>query len=242
MTAHTLKQARQHAGWTQVRLAQALSVSQAYLSLMETGRRRVSDNVARRVTHLFRLPATALPLPEPGAVDRMTTDVKVEQGLARLGYPGLAYRRKPGETWHPAALLLEALALGNLDARLLEALPWLLLGFAEFDHPELVARAKAKDLQNRLGFTVALAREVAEQNPLYRGRRDDLRRLEEALELSRLAREDTLGRRETSQRMLAWVRDNRSDAAKHWNLLTDLRAEHLPYASRDSGTVGQFPS
>src|SRR5437899_12911302 len=106
MTAHTLRQARQGAGWAQVRLAQALGVSQAYLSLMETERRRVSDRVARRVASLFRLPATVLPFPGPDAVDKMATDEKVAGGLARLGYPRLAYRRKPGKRWNPAALLL----------------------------------------------------------------------------------------------------------------------------------------
>ena len=146
----------------------------------------------------------------------------------------MAYRRKPGETRNPAAVLLNALALDDLEARLAEALPWLLLGFEGLNFEMLVARVKAKDLQNRLGFTVALAREVAEHNPLYRHRTDELRRLEEALEPSRLAREDTFGRLEMSERMRAWIRENRSEAAAHWNLLTDLKAEYLPYVNKNS--------
>jgi hypothetical protein len=129
-----------------------------------------------------------------------------------------------------------------LEARLVEALPWLLLAFHEFDCNALVVRAKAEDLQNRLGFTVALARTVAERNPMYRQRADELRAMEEALEPSRLAREDSFGRSETSERMRAWVRHNRSDAAKHWNLLTDLKAEHLPYAGHHPGALAQFPA
>lgn len=242
MTADTLRQARQRAGWTQARLAQGLGVTQAYLSLMERGRRPVSDRVARGVARLVRLPATALPLPAQTELDRASTNTMVEEGFSRLGYPGFAYRRKPGEALNPGAVLLGALALDDLDPRLSEALPWLLLKFEGFDLEVLVARAKAKDLQNRLGFTVALAREVAERNPSYRHRTDELRRLEEALEPSRLAREDTFGRRETSERMRAWVRDNCSDAAKHWNLLTDLKVEHLPYAGQDSGPLAELPS
>jgi hypothetical protein len=127
-----------------------------------------------------------------------------------------------------------ALSVDDLDPRLTEALPWLLVRFEGLDLEELIARAKSKDLQNRLGFTVSLARQVAARNPVFQDRCDELRRLEETLELSRLAREDPYGRRETSERMRAWLRENRSSAAEHWNLLTDLKPEHLPYVDKDS--------
>jgi hypothetical protein len=42
--------------------------------------------------------------------------------------------------------------------------------------------------------------------------------------------------------MLAWLRDNRPDSAEHWNLLTDLKVEHLAYASQDRGTLVELPS
>jgi hypothetical protein len=200
--------------------------------MMETEKRSVPGHVARKVARLFRLPATVLPLPPPEVVDRMSTNENVEAGLARLGYPGFAHKRKPGQTWNPAALLLAALNGRVQDSRLAEALPWLLLRFEEWDVHTLVTAAKSRDLQNRLGFTVALAREVAEQSPAHGHRTDALRRLEEMLDRSRLAKEDTFGRTETSERMRAWVRTSRSDAAKHWNLLTDLKSEDLPYAGQ----------
>jgi len=185
----------------------------------------------RSVASLFRLPPTLLPLSEAESRgDPAATDMKLEQGLARLGYPGLAYRKKPGERRNPAELLLRALAADDLDPRLAEALPWLLLKFEGFNSTELVARARNRDLQNRLGFTASLARVVAERNPAFRNRWDELQRLEQELERSRLAREDTYGRRETSERMVAWLRANRSPEAAHWNLLSDLKPEHLPYA------------
>ena len=230
MTGAELKQARLQAQWTQVRLAGRLQVTQAYLSLMEGGKRRVPDRVKRRAVALFRLPPTRLPLSVPRALDRTATDGDLEQGLARLGYPGLAYRKKPGRSRNPGELLLMALAVDDLDARLAEALPWLLLKFDGYDTEDLVARAKGGDLQNRLGFSVSLARRVAESNPMYRHRRDELEQLERALERSRLAREDTFGRKETSDRMRVWLRENRSPDAEHWNLMSDLRPEHLPYA------------
>jgi len=183
----------------------------------------------RRAASLFNLPPTSLPLSASSPLDQAASNVKVEQGLARLGYPGLTYRRKRGTRQHPGELLLMALSLDDLDPRLAEALPWLLLRFAGFDFEELVERAKRHDLQNRLGFTVALARLVAERNAAFQQRLSELLRLEQVLERSRLVREDFYGRQGASDRMRAWLRENRSPAAEHWNLLTDLKPEHLPY-------------
>ena len=164
----------------------------------------------------------------------------IEHALTRLGYPGFAYRGKPGPKNNPSAVLLRALAHDELDARLIEALPWLLLHFEGFDCKGLAVQAKLNDLQNRLGFTVSLAREVAEQDPRWRHRTQELRCLEESLEPSRLAREDTYGAVVSSERMRDWLRNNRSKSAEHWNLLTDLRKEHLPYVSDDPGSVAQL--
>lgn len=171
----------------------------------------------------------------------MKADVELEQGLARLGYPGLAYKKRRGPRRNPADLLLTALSLDDLDPRLAEGLPWLLLRFNGYDTEQFVSMARSLDLQNRLGFTVALARLVAERNVAYRSRLDELKRLERRLERSRLAREDTYGRRETSERMRAWLRENRPQEARFWNLLSDLKAEHLPYAGSNPGTVARLP-
>ncbi len=242
MTGQALKEGREGAGWSQVRLATSLGVTQAYLSLMERGRRPVPDRLARAVARVLAMPATALPValsPRSGGTSKSAS---LAEELARLEYPGFAYRRKGKPSQNPAALLLEALALDDLDARVGEALPWLLLRFDGLDLDLVVSRAKTHDLQNRLGFTVALARDVAEHNPSYGHRLGELRELERRLENSRLAREDTFGRREITERMRAWLRENRSDEARHWNLLTDLRREHLPYAGQDPGAVAQFSS
>src|SRR5688572_3014044 len=174
MTGAELRKVRQEAGWTQERLAKGLGLTQAYVSLMEGDKRRVPDHVKRQVTALFGLPPTYLPLSgSPRPTDPTKVDVELEQGLARLGYPGLAYRRRPGTRRNPVDLLLMALSVDDLDARLAEALPWLLLRFEGYDTEHLVAQAKSLDLQNRLGFTVALACRVAERNPLFRDRLDE---------------------------------------------------------------------
>jgi len=169
--------------------------------------------------------------------DEAPTNEDLVEELARLGYPGFAYRRAARPTRNPADLLLSALMSDDLEARVAEALPWLLLQFKNLDLELVLTGAKAHELQNRLGFTLTLAREVAEQHSAYGRRLGELRGLEQRLERSRLAREDTFGRAELTERMRSWLRENRSDAAGHWNLLTDLKAEHLPYASRDPGAV-----
>lgn len=241
MTGQALRRARKQAGLTQSRLARKLGVTQPYLSFMEGGGRRVPERLARRVARVLDTPATELPvgaLPHRSPAASSTTLV---DELARLGYPGFAYLRKGKATQNPAELLLSALALDHLDARLSEALPWLLLRFERLDVDWVVTQAKLRDLQNRLGFVVALARQVAEGNPSYAHRLGELRKLEQRLEGSRLVREDTLGPREKTPRMTAWVRDHRSDLAKHWNVLTDLKREHLSYASHDTRAMAQLP-
>ncbi len=200
---------------------------------MERGYRTGPDHVARAVTRVLQLPASHLPLPAASTFDAPATEHWVEQALARLEYPGFAYRRKPGAKRNPTELLLRALAYDNLDPRLTEALPWLLLRFEGFDFETLAGLAKLRARQNRLGFTVSLARQVAEHNPRWSSRVQELRYLEEFLEPFRLAREDTYGRVETSERMREWLRRQRSKAAEHWNLLTDLRMEQLPYVGED---------
>jgi hypothetical protein len=77
---------------------------------------------------------------------------------------------------------------------------------------------------------VSLARKVAESKPEFERRLQDLRHLEQVLEPSRLAREDVFGQGHASGGLRAWLTSKQSEAAGHWNLLTDLKPEHLPYA------------
>jgi len=93
----------------------------------------------------------------------------------------------------------------------------------------LLRNAKLRDRQNRLGFTVSLASELAEvKNDSGRVRK--LRRCLEILERARLAREDTFCHDSMTHAEKAWVREHRSPTAAQWNLLTDMKAEQLPYA------------
>jgi hypothetical protein len=55
--------------------------------------------------------------------------------------------------------------------------------------------------------------------------------LESLLEHSRLAREDCFYRAPRNDCERQWLFENRPVAARHWNLLSDLRPEHLQYVA-----------
>jgi transcriptional regulator with XRE-family HTH domain len=217
MTGSQLYAARVGKGWTQVRTCAALHVSQPYLSLMERSLREVPDAVARRAAKVFNMPAETLSLRDH------TNDKDWPQALAALGYPGYAYLR--GRKQNPASLLLSALSQDNLERRVVEALPWVVMDHPNMDWEWLVREMKLRDLQNRLGYVTGLAakktRDVAARNQLLK---QQLK-----LEHARLVREDTLCHASMTQAERRWLRAQRPAEAEHWNLLTDLAVEHLPY-------------
>lgn len=227
MDGKTLKVARHAKHWTQKDTARALGVTQAYLSMLETGHRAVSKGLARKAVKVLDFPPTALPLQSP--TGRLTTSSGHDYGsdLAALGYPGFAYLRTKVRR-NPATVLLAALNEPNLDARVAEGLPWLALTYVDMDWDWLARNAKVSDLQNRLAFALSLASEVAEG-------KNDTNTAEklagglEALERARLAREDTFCRDSMTQTERAWLRQRRSRTARHWNLLTDMEGKHLAY-------------
>jgi len=229
--ATQLRNARRRRGWTQHQAARRLKVSQAYWSMLESGHRKPSSQLGHRMVRVLGLSPVALPLPEVSAETERWDSASLAQALAALGYPGFAYLRRRARQHNPAVVLLAALATGNLEARVAEALPWLLLRFPEMGFHWLMRQAKLFDLQNRLGFVVTLARRLNEAVPQRpHDRTERLRSLEAELASSRLAREDTfcqsLGEAERR-----WLREHRSKEAAAWNLLSDLRAELLPYAA-----------
>lgn len=217
-----LKAARRRCGWTQAQAAERLGVSQPYLSLLESGQRPLTPELAELAVRHFGLSPARLPY--PSGRRRSNSDAFVRD-LAALGYPGFAYVRG-GRRRNPASVLVAALECEELDPRVVEALPWLLFRFPTMDREWLVRQAKLRDLQNRLGFVASLARELGES----RGVDAELAAaLEARLFVSRLAREDGLCEASMSERTRGWLRQHRPEAAARWNLLTNLQAEHLAY-------------
>lgn len=220
MSGEQVKRAREHLGLTQQQAARRWKLSQPYLSLVEHNGRRVPARLAILLARDEPQMATGLPL------DVLTSD-DLPRLLGSLGYPGFAYLADPHVLANPAAVLLAGLQQKHVPARVTEALPWLLVTFVDLDWDWLLDQAKRSNVQNRLGYLVTLAHEVAQK----RGESAVVTRLldaEHQLEEARLAKEDTLGRALTDAER-RHLRERRPQAAAHWNLLTGLRAKDLRY-------------
>jgi len=227
MKPQELKQARQHNGWTQEEAAGHLAVTQAYLNLLENGKRRLTPRVVRKAVSVYGLSPEVLPVGED-FVPTQTSDDQLVEWLARLGYPGFAYVKTHTAKKNPYEVLLTALGQTTLDSRVAEALPWVVMKYGRPD-AWLVETARKFNLQNKLGFVVRLGRRVAEsRNDNTRSK--ELGKLEEVLEESRLAKEGFFYRPPMTDGEREWLSKNRTVDAAHWNLLADMRPEQLSYA------------
>jgi transcriptional regulator with XRE-family HTH domain len=225
VTGEALKAGREEANLTQQEAASRLGLTQAYLSMLERGRRPVTAELATQAMKVFHLPPTALPLEADLHSTLDESAFKAELGA--LGYQGFSYLRGKSH-YNPARLLFLALDQDDLDRRVVEALPWLAFMYPEMDWEWLTRNAKLNDRQNRLGFVVDLAQDVAEKAG-EASRRKSLSQNKAVLERSRLAKEDTLSYESMTQAERKWLRRNRPPKARHWNLLTDLDVRHLAY-------------
>ena len=222
MTGTQVKAARERLGLTQQQAARRWKLSQTYVSFVEQDKRPVPDRLARLLARAEPQMATGLsPNASPASPDELP------RLLGALQYPGFAYLGAPRDVANPAAVMLLALRAPVVPARVTEGLPWLLVTYADLAWDWLLDQAKLANVQNRLGYLVDLAKQVAEQ----RGQTEAVARLVEVageLEDARLAKEDTLGRGLTDVER-QYLRTHRSPRAAHWNLLTSLRVEDLRY-------------
>ncbi|MEQ1759292.1 MAG: helix-turn-helix transcriptional regulator [Vicinamibacterales bacterium] len=225
LTGRELRQGRERKDWTQAELARRLGVSQGYVSLMESDERAVPRSLASRLVPLLGLSASHLPLEESG--EPLQAE-RVAAALGTLGYAGFAHLRRRVRL-NPAELVVRTLGRDRLDARLVEALPWVLLHFPDMDWAWLVSQAKLHDLQNRLGCVVTVARALAERLG-HASTTATLRTWEEVLERSRLQLEDAFGGEALTDAERRWLRTHRSGEAARWNMLSRLSADSVTHA------------
>lgn len=229
MTGQQLRTARRNLALTQTEAAKMLGVSQSYLSLFEKDKRPPTDKLIKKAVRLFNLSPAALPLKMELNNLRPATNENLVKELAALRYPGYTHV-KSARPKNPVQVLLAALSANNLEGRLVEALPWLLLKFSDMEWETLVGAVKLRDLQNRLGVLTAVARKLAEKSGDAK-KAAEFKHREEALEGSRLVKEDTLCRSRMTETEKRWFLQNRSEEATHWNILSDLSAEYLDYVA-----------
>ena len=224
MRQTNLRTARREHAWNQEELARRLGVSQTLVSLWEHGSRKLP---AKRVQQLRRLgvelDATLLPMRELPASSNFAQEV------ANLGYPGFAHFVKGEPELNPAQFLILALSQDYLDRRTAEALPWVVLRYWYLDWDWTRRESKVRDLQNRLGFTVTLAKKLANTVNQPEAARA-LAAQEQALRGSLLAREDTYCNDRMTVAERRWLQSNRPADAAAWHVLSDLQPEHVTYA------------
>lgn len=229
MRRQELRDVRVAKGWGQTEAAERLGVSQAYVNMLEKGKRSLTPKLMRKVVQVYDLSPEVLPVSE--SLDKNADSQRLAEYLSRLGYPGFAYLRTHVAKKNPAEVLLLALNQDSLEPRVAEALPWVPLNFWQRGSSTwLVEQARKLNVQNRLGFVVSLARQVSERARGNDERTRTLRGLEATLDESRLAKEDAFYRPPKTPKEREWLLENRPEEAKHWNLMADLRPEHLQYA------------
>jgi transcriptional regulator with XRE-family HTH domain len=228
MNGEQLIKERLSRNWEQQEAASRLKVSQPYLSLIEAGKRPLTEKLARRAARVFNLPPTALPVEyQPPQTTRSKNENRLASQLAALGYPKFSHLKKTRRV-NPASILISALVEDELDSRVIEALPWLALNFSDLDWTEVIKAAKLEDAQNRLGFLLSLAYNKA-KNSKDEKKTALFKELLSSLEKSRLARDDSFRRLSLTESEKRWLRKNRPPNARRWHVLSNLTAEHLIY-------------
>jgi len=224
--ATNLRNFRKQRGWNQQELARRLEVSQTLVSLWEHGQRKVP---VRQLGQLRQLGMELNPTELPLRGEASFGEVDYAQELSNLRYPGFAHFRSGEPSWNPAQLLVEALSQRNLDRRVAEALPWLALRYSEMDWAWVTREARLRNLQNRLGLTLLLAKKLAFQKQELEVA-DSLERREKSLRESLLAKEDTYCHEDMTQAERRWLYTRRSPEASAWNVLSDLQLADLAHA------------
>ncbi|HMS43342.1 MAG TPA: helix-turn-helix transcriptional regulator, partial [Pyrinomonadaceae bacterium] len=190
MNQQELVESRLKKGLEQRQAAALLGVSQPYLSLLESGKRKLTQKFAEKVFKKFELSPEKLPLAENWEDLAEMRNDELAEAIGGLGYPKFAHLKGNAQI-NPAQILFSALKKNNLDSRIAESLPWVIFTFPELDLEKLTRFAKMFDLQNRLGFVVNLARQIAERVEDNQ-KVSVLLAVETKLEKSRLLREDVL--------------------------------------------------
>lgn len=228
-----LRAVRLDVGLTQLEAASRLGLRQPTLSRFESGRLWPTLRQFLRLAELYGVsPASLLGADDhnpllPYRLPLGVSDSDLVASLVGHGYLGLAGPKGLKPVLPAELTLLGLLAQPTLEPRVVEGLPWLLLNYP-MDRAYLGDVARLYNLQNRLGWTATVARQLAERAPArsaYRRRTNWLAELVAELERAQLAREDSLCHARLTERMKALLRQRRPEFSRRWNLLDVFRLE-----------------
>jgi transcriptional regulator with XRE-family HTH domain len=225
MNGFQLTQIRLLKGLEQQEAAEMLGISQSYLSLLENNQRKLSLKLAEKVVKVFKLSPEYLPFSENWEDLRKLNNWELAESVAAVGYPRFSHLKREQPT-NPAQILFCAFQNENIDSRIFESLPWVVFTFPKLDWVKLTQYAKLHDFQNRLGFVVNLARQIAEKAGDI-AKSEFLSDIEHNLAKSRLIKEDAMANLTEAEK--SYLKTNRSKEAKYWRILSDLSINHLDY-------------
>jgi hypothetical protein len=195
------------------------------LTVMESRRFCLAETGDRRRTR--RLWAAKTSMEHFAMWEPLNQDWMYDE-LANLGYPCFAHYRSGNPTYTPARFLAHVLDLPKVEARVVDALPWLVYAFPLMEWDWLIREMMLRGRQNRLGFLVDLAIELAEAL----GETNRVQKLlphRDLLNLIKLDKEDTLCNEDMSEGSRNLSRNRRSTTAAHWNLVCGMEVKHLHY-------------
>lgn len=218
-----VRNARKARGLKQETLAAKLGVSQGYVSLLERNQRAVPRHLAARLASVLDMAPTVLPVRDA----KTWKSDQAAKALGALGYEPFGYLAR-GRQVNPAEVLVAVLRTDDVDARVVEALPWLLVRYSDLDWEWVVRSVKQDDSQNRLGFVLSLGKGLAESLSDSKAA-TSLGEWEQRLEKSRLQEDDTFSRHTLTKAEANWLRSHRSPEARRWNLLSTLSVESLQH-------------
>lgn len=225
MNGRDVTDARKARGLRQEDLAVKLGVSQGYVSLLERNQRAVTPGLAAKLVSVLNMAPTVLPVRDAKA---LKSD-QVAKALGTLGYEPFGYLAR-GRRLNPAEVLVAVLRTDDVDTRVVEALPWLLVRYSDLNWEWVVRSVKQDDGQNRLGFVLSLGKGLAESLGDSKAV-VSLGEWEQRLEKSRLQEDDSFSRHTLTKAEVNWLRVHRSVEAKRWNLLSTLSVESMQHVS-----------
>ncbi len=104
MNGRQLAQSRLRKGSEQQEAAEKLGISQPYLSLLESGKRKLPRKLAARFVKIFDLPSEKLPFETDWENLPERSNEELAEMLAALGYPKFSHLAKE-KIFNPAEVL-----------------------------------------------------------------------------------------------------------------------------------------